>query len=198
MDQIDPVAQKFKPGDAPSDMEPIETYGDGNCFPRAIAHAAFGTQSRHEEIRVRIIDIAVKKEHLFLNNDYLSRGLPAEAHKVDRPSMYCLYSGEDHAISLHPNQEDIRLIYHRDIMRLAKKGGWMGVWQFHQSAEMLGVPIGSIYPQQTNPRIRSDMNRMMLPTNNSFHNRIPIYVMWTPLIEKTKGCNVKHFVVLLR
>ena len=60
------------------------------------------------------------------------------------------------------------------------------------------MPIGTVYPERgVNENLRFDMNRIIWPSNHAFQNKIPIYIMWSPLVKKSKAYNVKHFVVLL-
>ena len=73
----------------------------------------------------------------------------------------------------------------------------MGIWQFHQTAVMLGIPVASVYPQETNPDIWRDMNCMILPRNMAFHCITPISFMWTPASEDSAYHEVNHFVPLL-
>ena len=58
-DKTNPVAMHFFPNDHPLNVVPTQTLGDGNCFPRALSNALFGTQNRHVEIRVRLVFKAV-------------------------------------------------------------------------------------------------------------------------------------------
>ena len=101
-DVICEVAMVFYPSDHPPNFVPIQTYGDGNCFFRAVSHALFGTEERDVEIHVRIVFEAVLNEPLHLSSHYLSLGmrnnLPARPN-LRRPSStivtrYCLYSGD--------------------------------------------------------------------------------------------------------
>ena len=45
--KVDDIASNFYPEDGPKNMFPVQTYGDGNCFPRAISKLVFGEESRH-------------------------------------------------------------------------------------------------------------------------------------------------------
>ena len=205
-DPIWPTAMKFYPKDHPPNFVPIETIGDGNCFPRAVAHGLFGTQERHIEIRVRIVYEAVKNEQLYLNNNYLSLGvqnrLPARPG-LRMPSTtivnrYCLYSGDNQVHGLNLTRNEIQAVYRRDVLRISSSGGYMGIWQFHQTTQVGRLPIGTVYPDNhVNPTIRLDMNRMILPNNPAFSAKTPMYIMWSPLSEKSRASNVKHFVILL-
>ena len=123
-DVICEVAMVFYPSDHPPNFVLIQTYGDGNCFFRAVSHALFGTEERHVEIRVRIVFEAVLNEPLHLSSDYLSLGmrnnLPARPN-LRRPSStivtrYCLYSGDDSIRGLRLNEMEIQHIYRQDVM----------------------------------------------------------------------------------
>ena len=48
--QIDRVAQFSMPNDAPKNLIPVHTVGDGNCLPRAVSTSLFGNESKHQEI----------------------------------------------------------------------------------------------------------------------------------------------------
>ena len=54
-DEIDFVAENFYPHDGPRNVFPIQTYGDGNCFPRALSKLMTGTEDNHLEMCFRII-----------------------------------------------------------------------------------------------------------------------------------------------
>ena len=47
---IDEDAFRFYPNDAPCDYLPVQTYGDGNCFPQALSILLYGSQCKHVEI----------------------------------------------------------------------------------------------------------------------------------------------------
>ena len=51
-DIIDTIALKFWPMDGPRNHVPIETFGEGNCGPRALAHLLLGNQSHYREVRI--------------------------------------------------------------------------------------------------------------------------------------------------
>ena len=43
--KVDKIAVQALPTDAPPGLLPIETTGDGNCFPHAVSRAIFGNES---------------------------------------------------------------------------------------------------------------------------------------------------------
>ena len=71
---------------------PIETFGEGNCGPRALAHALLGNQSRYWEVHVRVTFVAILKELRFLEHAVLSRG--SQGGTNNRPGSYAHYSGD--------------------------------------------------------------------------------------------------------
>ena len=209
-DKTDPVAMHFFPNDHPPNVVPTQTLGDGNCFPRALSNALFGTQNRHVEIRVWLVFEAVLNEQFYLSNEYLSLGvqgrLPARpnlrAPSTTVVSRYCMYSGDDYVTGYRMSVEEMRGVYRRDIVRIGRKGGFMGIWQFHQAAEISKNPICGVYPDgkgkvKVNANLRLDMNRVFLTNNPAFHNMRPIYIMWTPVSVLSRAFDVNHFVVLL-
>ena len=209
-DKTDPVAMHFFPNDHPPNVVPTQTLGDGNCFPRDLSNALFGTQNRHVEIRVQLVFEAVLNEQFYLSNEYLSLGvqgrLPARpnlrAPSTTVVSRYCMYSGDDYVTGYRMLVDKMRGVYRRDIVRIGRKGGFMGIWQFHQAAEISKNPICGVYPDgkgkvKVNANLRLDMNRVFLTNNPAFHNMRPIYIMWTPVSVFSKAFDLNHFVVLL-
>ena len=153
-DKTDPIAMYFFPNDHPPNVVPTHTLGDGNCFPRALSNVLFKTQNRHVEIRVQLVFEAVLNEQFYLSNEYLSLGvqgrLPARpnlrAPSTTVVSRYCLYSGDDYVTGYRMSVEEMQGVYRCDIVRIGMKGGFMGIWQFHQAAEIAKNPIYSVYP----------------------------------------------------
>ena len=117
--KVDNVASNFFPDDGPKNMYPIQTYGDGNCFPRAISKLVFGDKSGHEEICARIIISSVKNENLFTSDDILSWG----EKNIRRNSVsvqYVMYSGIDSQSTGRVLPTKVREIYQRELLNLKK------------------------------------------------------------------------------
>ena len=57
----------------------------------------------------------------------------------------------------------------------------MEIWQIFQIANVIQAPVSSVYPQQTNPHIRLDLNRIVWCKNVNANSREPINLMWTPM-----------------
>ena len=46
-DQEDRIAKFLMPQDIEENLVPVKCKGDGNCLPRLLSHACFGTEKRH-------------------------------------------------------------------------------------------------------------------------------------------------------
>lgn len=194
-DVIDAVGQKFFPRDGPKSLVPIENEGDGNCLPRALGHLFLSDQDDHVEVRVRIVFEGVANSDLYVSDAYLSRGLPESSCK-GVASSYCLYSG--FANRRYLSEVDIMNIYKKEMLTVRRKGTEMGMWEFHMATQVFSRPIGTVYPEHTNPYVRKHTNRIILPLRECFDILEPVFVMWTPLHLRDKPFQVKHFVPLMK
>ena len=73
-DSIDRVAQSEIPVDGPVHLKAVKTDGDGNCLPRSLGKGYFNDDSKHPEIRARIVMEGISKMQRYLNPDCLERG----------------------------------------------------------------------------------------------------------------------------
>ena len=67
------VAQSGIPEDSPQHFKAVKTEGDGNCLCHALSKAFFNEDTKHLEIRVRIIIEAILHKE-----KYLTLGAPVE------------------------------------------------------------------------------------------------------------------------
>ena len=111
---------------------------------------------------------------------------------------YALYSGELSPEIRFLSSKAIQTVYRRDVFANRLNGNYIGVWQFHHAAEAFQRPIGTVYPRKTNRQVRNDLNRILLPARSGNDLKRPAYIMWTPMREKDKNSNVKHFVPLFK
>ena len=135
---------------------------------------------------------------MYLDDDYLSLGSRHLNRREKRPAVYCMYSGDREVMNLRLNPRTIKNVYHKDVVKISRDGAYMGIWQFHQGAEVVKCPLGTVYPQNTNDFVRADMNRIILPSNRNWHEKDPMHVMWTPMSKKDKTFEVRHFVPLFK
>ena len=74
--KVDRVTLTALPKDAPKGAVPIETVGDGNCFPCAISKALLGNESHHKEIRLLLVIEGVRNKVHYLDNNFVNGCLP--------------------------------------------------------------------------------------------------------------------------
>ena len=196
-DRCNDVAMNYYPSDGPKHVFPVATYGGGNCFPQCILHIIYGNEDHHLEIRAHIIIEGVKyKEKLTRSSFLLQRR--ENVFNRNTATQYLMYSGIDCNTGRNVTQQDINYVYEQKLLNICKPGSYMGIWQFHQCVEIFNRPLGSVYPSGTNPRLRHDLNRIILPSKDTMCDKSPIYVMWMPLHMYSKAYQVKHFVPLMQ
>ena len=42
----------------------------------------------------------------------------------------------------------MKTVYRHDVLKISKPGAYTGIWQFHQAAEFMKIPIGTVYPDR--------------------------------------------------
>lgn len=194
---IDEDAFRFYPNDAPCDYLPVQTYGDGNCFPRALSILLYGSQRKHLEIRGRIVYQAILEKQKFLSAEYLDFGTNHVYGRASTPEIFAQYS--EHFIPetvLTPTV--VERIYEAEVLEVARAGSECGIWQMFQASAALNRAIQLIYPYDVNPNLRLDFNRTIYPSS-SHHQQAPItplHVFWTYLNRDAGVPN--HFVAVLR
>ena len=67
------------------------------------------------------------------------------------------------------------------VMDICKLNTFMGIWQIFQTCNLVGHPIRSEYPENTNKNIRLDMNRHIWCFDNTLNNSEILNLMWTPM-----------------
>ena len=189
---IDEVARFSLPCDCPQNYIPIWTLGDGNCLTQSLSCTAFGTDSRHVELRARIVIEGVINKNRYLDNAYLSVGSSCVRSTGSYTEQYALFSGQ-HA---HGDLQDvIESVYEQEMVEMSQTNTYMGMWQIWQATNVLGRPIKSIFPDRGSQAFRADFNRLCVPYNQRLRNKEPFYIMWTPTVQNGK---IQHFVPLLK
>ena len=190
--KVDRVTLTALPRDAPNSLVPIETIGDGNCFPHAISNALFGSESHHKEIRLLLVVEGVRNKVHYLENTYLSLGASHIHGRGTFPQQYALFSGQ-----WYPNtgnvEEIVKNIYETEMMQLRLDGNFMGMWQLWAACNIIGRPIRSVFPERGSYSFRSDFNRLCVPLYKHCRNCLPLNILWTPM--RVNGDI--HFVPLL-
>jgi hypothetical protein len=189
----DNIAQSYIPTDIMSHEQmwmAVRTTGDGSCFLNSLSRLVYGHEHNALELRVRLIIEGIQNRHLYLNDAYLSRGIP---HILDLSKRYCMYSSS-FIDNVQYSQLIIAQTYLNELLNLTKQSAWCGIWQFHQAANMLKCKIYSVYPKLA-LNIRNDLHRNILPA--TYNDDVQqIHVMWTPSLPNSNVVN--HFVPLVR
>ena len=194
-DRVDPAGRKFYPKDGPKSFVPLSNYGDGNCFPRALSQIFYSCEDNHLEVRLRLLFEGVTNALIYVSDAYLGKGLRGEG-SGNVASSYCMYSGL--ARRRNMSQAEIMDLYKTEMMIIRRLGTEMGMWEFHIATQVFSRPIGSVYPEGTNPFVRKHTNRIILPVRAAHEQKQPVYVMWTPLTVNQKAYDVRHFVPLVK
>lgn len=167
-------ALQLYPSDGP-DLHPVSIYGDGNCLPRSGSVLACGKQDLHVEIRVRIVFELCLHEEFYLDNDRL-RG---ESSLEKLPAQYVQVSSHwKQGESISP--ETVKRVYRRELQDAVKDGSYMGIWQLHALASVLGCKLFSVYPMYGGHTVRSFLHRLLYPREKiSASGTTTMGIMWT-------------------
>ena len=175
---------------------PVHTTGDGSCFYYALSRLVYGDECHCVEMRVCIITEGVKNMNLYLNHDYLCRGLDFPHWSADEcASIYATYCSFYRA-GMSLDHDSVVKYYKKEMLNLTNFGEYSGIWQFHQAANVLGCCVQSVYPHIPIQTLRQDMNRVILPMNLDGPNISKLLrIMWTKSNIACFGHN--HFVSLV-
>ena len=194
-DQIDSVAQGEIPIDGPCSLKAIQTYGDGNCLPRALSRVYFGDDSRYLEVRVRIAIEGILNRKFYLSDSCLERGASYLHSNADLPTVFATFS-DYYTPGQKIGQEMISYIYSKEVHECCRSGTYMGLWQLAQASTVFGVPLHTIYPHRGGSTIRNDFHRIFFPVMYPpVNDDEPIVIMWT---GRRKGAVPNHFVPLVK
>ena len=117
--------------------------GDGNCLPRCCSLLACGSESQYEEMRARIIVELAAHEEFYLDSNCLQD--PDSSVKV--PSLTEEYaSRSDEYLIEDLTPAAIKTIFRKEVQRITKPGVYMGIWQLHAVASVLGSKLVSACP----------------------------------------------------
>jgi hypothetical protein len=171
------------------DLLPIEIFGDGNCLPRCGSVFAYGTEAHHCEIRLRIAIELIQYRHLYLDNNYLARGIEIVGRN-NLSQRFAQFSAEL-ATNDVLTKDKINEIYSREIKTVVSLSSCMGIWQLFALASVLEMPIFAVYPQMGSKAVRGDMHRLILPRQENATRKSVSYIMWT---SKRDDMNAEHWV----
>ena len=176
-DSIDVNALGNLPDYAPQGYVPLFNYGKGNCFPRAVSQFLFGDETYHLEIRMRIVKEAVDNYKWYIGDRYLGRG-QSKPCQWSRVVTYSLFS------PAHDQNLSVEEVYKKEVMTIRSNSSYMGVWQFHQVANVVHRPVMCIYPDEASENAREHLNRAFIPMWGE--ESTPIMIEWTPMPGSTE------------
>ena len=173
------LTKELYPTYLPKGYDPINAYGDGNCFPRSISLIGYGDQTHFKEIRAMLAVLGVRYKEFFLDNTFLNLGSNFD---IDLAEYYAITSESYtiHARSGEWSREKIEIIYEIEVLNSTRRGNYCGMWQVYQAANILGRPIMSIFPHPGMiEEFRRRTNRMVYPIRIYKREREPVAVMWS-------------------
>ena len=195
IDVMDNVAQNDIPPDGPVNLKAITTIGDGNCLCRALSKAFYNSDSKHIELRVRIIIEGIINKKKYITDECLERGASVVHGNADLPTVFATFS-EYYTPGQKISDETLDYIYSMEIYSCCRMSSYMGIWQLAQASSVLGVPVHTIYPIRGECSIRNDFHRIFFPIDYpTSRDDDPVVIMWTGVRE---GAAPVHFVPLVK
>ena len=182
----------------------IRSTPDGSCFAHAASRLVFGHEDFHKEIRCRIVIEGVMNREIYLDPEYMKRGIRNYRYKCSVPELYATLGG---AYDGYNSKEDVALIYNRDIFNYRLDGEEAGQFQMVQLVNVIGAPLMSIYPilkaheglQEGHLQQRKTYNRVIapysMPWSDHLNDHIAGGIMWTMSNAGFKRPN--HFVAVV-
>ena len=201
-DVVDTTAQcylpkdKFTPEKYKHGYFPIMVSPDGNCCPRSFSRLVYGTESRHIEIRCRIVIDSVRNFDSYTNHQILTEGA---SHKRGRCShigeFYCYYSGVEHERASKYTLKTIQNVFKKDIFRIRKEKEYFDVWQIHSAANVMNSKLWMLFPTKNiREDVRLDHHRPFLPLSGNFEFEFGL--LWSSLCEDARRYD--HIVPLVK
>ena len=195
--EVDEMSMDVAPSDLAGNIKyPIKIIGDGNCLPRCGSMLAFGNEDHHLEIRARIVVELALNETVYMNDEYLRRGVIGQGGKGKITNRYAMYS-DQYVPGVHLTDNIVNIIYQSEVMKCAKLESFMGIWQIHALANVLKCPIMSCYPNFIASNLRNSLHRLIFPKEYD-NTATPAHILWTTTRTDMVPANwtPNHFVLL--
>ena len=193
---IDAVSQHLLCGmenysDLYSDVQPITIPAYGDCLPCTASCYMFGSSDHELEVRVRIaVELAVNKD-VYLDNNFLEKGIGKCSSRTRTYAMFC----DHYQVGSKLSDSDVHRIFEAETMATIKSGSYMGMWQVHAVSSILGAKVKSVYPG-LGP-VAKDLHRLVYPREAKESRTV--HIMWTHTAnsETSTWWEPNHFVPLL-
>ena len=202
-DYNDPIAQHVLPvADVPYEKPyAVKCRPDGDCLFNAISRLMYGTQSRAEELRVRMLFEAVRNEVWYLQHDYLVAGLKEWKKRfkeeTDQASQIIratgVYPNEGKFVELTPEQR--QFWFRKELFGHRNTSEHSGLFILHVMSNVCRRPIVSVLPSCTSRENLSDLHRTVMPYFMEDRQRKPFYIMWS--FGSVDGQFLNHFVPIV-
>ena len=160
------LASSFKA----KNLRSVHVTGDGNCFPRTGSVLCCGNEERHVEIRVKIVHELIVHSDLYLSDEFLSAG-SSIANLSLKYAQYSMF----YAAGRKLTSSDIRDQYEQEVMEVARRNTYCGIWQLHALTSLLAMPVQSLYPGLGPPK--ADLSRLILPRVQTSDE--VVHILWT-------------------
>ena len=172
-------------------MTPLAIVGDGNCLPRCASVLVYGNQDHHAEMRARIILELVLAQECYLDESFLQVGCQGS----NVLAKYSMFSGQ--VVPTPFVQNSAQSVLREEIMEMRKASAYMGIWQLHALASIVGVPLYSLYPDFAEFLVREHLHRRVYPRQGSAEDVPMAGILWTHSLGKfdSKKWSPNHFVV---
>ena len=196
--EIDVQAFSLLPPSVPEGLFPVQTEGDGNCFPRSVSTLVFGHPRNFVEVRCQVVT-----EHVLNKAAYLAGiGLGQDVNECQSmvAMQVVLAEGSGSTGPDTVSADDIKCHFEREVLAVAQNGTYMGLWQVSAAANVVGRPVCSVYPQKGWHTYLVLNNRTVLPFFAPYQEAEPVFLMWTStrMDQSDENWTSNHFVPLMR
>ena len=205
LDRQDTIAQVLIPDDIQrqADLFAIAVSPDGSCLPHAMSRLAYGHEGQVSEMRVRLVLEATMNLVQYTSHEMLLRGTYIHEDNValqdcDMVQIYATRSGFGEAGVDYTNFENAQEVFQKEIMDIAQRGTYCGIWALHIMANVMMCPVVSVYPDVHTEllRERHEVHRLINPFNDVAAKYTPLTIMWSK--SAANANSFQHFVPLVK
>ncbi|KAJ7344991.1 hypothetical protein JRQ81_000941 [Phrynocephalus forsythii] len=182
--EVDQVAKRLYPEDAPSHMLPLVCKGEGNHLFEAASMLLWGNTSLSLELRVRTT------VEMLLHKQYYLNGM-IDSKVMIQAARYSLCTEESPEMTSLPLAV-LEGIFDADIKATCFPGTFANMWHVYALASVLQCNIYSIYPM-SNLKIRPYFNRLIRPRRCSLQVST-LHIMWSGQQISTQVFKAQCFV----
>ena len=164
----DVFAGRFIPKDVPckSNLLAVKTRANGDCMFGSGSVFACGKDDDDLvcELRLRVIIELTLYTDYYLDETNLVNGFSHPTKPNEILKAYAMYSDE---FDPSNREFDPKSIFIKEIFKSAKQYSYVGIWQMHALASVLGMKIFSMYPKLNSSSevtfVRKHLNRLLVP-----------------------------------